>query len=127
MERMKQRIATAKKALKTFDEVLKLKETSTVQRDAAIQRFEYTFEAVWKAAKHYLFKIEGIDVGSPKGVFRSLREVGLLEDNETKIALQMVDDRNRTSHTYNEEIAVQIYERLPEYFHILKKIIVVLQ
>ncbi|QGU00464.1 hypothetical protein SYNTR_1870 [Candidatus Syntrophocurvum alkaliphilum] len=122
MERLQQRILSATRALKTLDEVLRLEDKSVIQRDAAIQRFEYTFEAVWKTAKLFLFENEGIDIGSPKGVMRSLREVGILNEDETQRALQMVDDRNRTSHTYNEDIAEQIYARLPEYYQILNKI-----
>lgn len=119
---MNQRKLNATKALETLDEILNHEGKSTILRDAAIQRFEYTFEAVWKAAKHFLFVNEGIDIGSPKGVIRSLREVGILEDDETQRALQMVDDRNKTSHTYNQDIAEKIYKRLPDYYQLLKRI-----
>jgi hypothetical protein len=34
---------------------------------AAIQRFEFTSEAVWKAAKTFLAVRQGIDIGSSKG------------------------------------------------------------
>jgi nucleotidyltransferase substrate binding protein (TIGR01987 family) len=122
MERLNQRKLNATKALETLDEILNHEGKSTILRDAAIQRFEYTFEAVWKAAKHFLFVNEGIDIGSPKGVIRSLREVGILEDDETQRALQMVDDRNKTSHTYNQDIAEKISKRLPDYYQLLKKI-----
>ena len=37
----------------------------------SVQRFEFTFEAVWKAALIYIKEIEGLDVGSPKGVLRN--------------------------------------------------------
>ena len=45
MEQLKQKVKSAQKALKTLVEVLGLRSPTTVERDAAIQRFEYTFEA----------------------------------------------------------------------------------
>ncbi|WP_197412037.1 HI0074 family nucleotidyltransferase substrate-binding subunit [Gracilibacillus massiliensis] len=90
-------------------------------RDAAIQRFEFTFEASWKAAKQYLFDIEGLDIGSPKGVIRSSREVGLLSDDETILALKMVDHRNLTVYTYNEELSIEIFQQLTNYLDLIGK------
>ena len=68
MERLRQRVSTAKRALATLQELIELDTLSVVERDAAIQRFEYTFEALWKAGKAFLKEIEGLEVGSPKGV-----------------------------------------------------------
>jgi nucleotidyltransferase substrate binding protein (TIGR01987 family) len=86
-----------------------------VERDAAIQRFEYTCEAVWKAAQRYLQVVEGISIGSPKGSIRGSRDVGLLNDEQAMLGLEMIDDRNLTVHTYNESLAEDIYRQLPAY------------
>ena len=115
MERLHERLVTAEKALARFEEVMALTSPNLLERDAAIQRFEFTFEAVWKAAKTFLVVQEGIDVGSPKGVVRSCREVGLLDESATVMALTMADDRNLSVHTYNEPLAVEIYGRLGNY------------
>jgi len=115
MERVIQRLDMARKALGTFEEVMRIESPSSIERDAAIQRFEYTFEAMWKAAKQVLLDMEGVDVASPKGVIRSCREVQLLNEEEAIDALQMVDDRNLTVHTYNEALSLEIYSRLPSY------------
>ncbi|MDR9794077.1 HI0074 family nucleotidyltransferase substrate-binding subunit [Aeribacillus sp. FSL K6-2848] len=119
MERLKERIQLALKALRAFQEVLLLENPTEVERDAAIQRFVFSFEACWKAVKQFLYDKEGIDVGSPKGVIRSSREIGILSDEETIIALKMVDDRNLTVHTYNEELAVEIFGNLHKYYQLL--------
>lgn len=76
MERLKERLALARKALSTLTELLVTESPSKVERDAAIQRFEYTFEAVCKAAGRYLLVMEGINVGSPKSIVRATREIG---------------------------------------------------
>ena len=49
MGRVLERIQVAEKALATLKELAFLEDPSPVERDAAIQRFEYTFEAFWKA------------------------------------------------------------------------------
>ncbi len=115
MDKYQQRLKTADAALKTLFEVAGLRQVSDIQRDAAIQRFEYSFEAVWKAAKAYLLEVEGIDVASPKKVLRVSGEIGLLSEEQVSLGLQMVDDRNLTSHTYHEGLAQRIYERLQSY------------
>ena len=46
MERLKERLALARRALSTLQELVRLEQPSQVERDAAIQRFEYTCEAV---------------------------------------------------------------------------------
>ena len=50
MERLKLRYQDARRALSTFEEIL-AEPFSVIVRDAAVQRFEYTFEAVWKFIK----------------------------------------------------------------------------
>ncbi len=111
----------ARKALGTLKELLVIELPSNVERDAAIQRFEYTFEAVCKAAGRYLLVIEGVSVSSPKGMVRVSREAGLIEDDEALIALEMVDDRNLTVHTYNEALAEQIYSNLKRYAELMER------
>jgi nucleotidyltransferase substrate binding protein (TIGR01987 family) len=119
MGRASERIEVAQKAMSAFREVMQIEMPTAIERDAAIQRFEFTFEAIWKAAKEFLFEYEGIDVGSPKGVIRSCREVGILTEEQTITALEMADDRNLTVHTYNEKLAIEIYSRLRTYENIL--------
>lgn len=120
MERVNERLAVARRALGTLEELLGLEvPVSPVVRDAAIQRFEYTFETVWKAAQLYLRVIEGLDINSPKGVIRASLRVGLLDENQVRLGLEMTDDRNRTVHTYNENIAKSIYSRLLDYAQLM--------
>ncbi|MEA3415050.1 MAG: HI0074 family nucleotidyltransferase substrate-binding subunit [Thermodesulfobacteriota bacterium] len=121
MERVRQKVYTAQRALKTLQELLDKGSPSIVERDAAIQRFEYTFEAVWKAGKLFLREVEGLEIGSPKGVIRSFLQVGLLTEEQTALGLSMVDDRNLTSHTYNESLADQIYSQLNTYSDLMAK------
>jgi nucleotidyltransferase substrate binding protein (TIGR01987 family) len=83
-----------------------------VERDAALMRFAYTFEAVWKAAQRYLYDREGLDTGSPKQAIRASRRTGLLTDEQAEAALTMADDRNLVVHVYRESIARDLDSRL---------------
>ncbi len=114
MERQKQYFETAEKAQAAFHEVLQMP-ANKISRDAAIQRFKFTTEATWKLLQIYLRTKEGLDINSPKGVFRAAFQVGLLNEPETSLALEMIDMRNLTVHTYDETLAQQIFSRLPEY------------
>ena len=123
MGRVLERIQVAEKALATLKELAFLEDPSPVERDAAIQRFEYTFEAFWKALQAYLREKEGLEGASPKGVIRLAREVGLLRDEEARLALGMVDDRSLTVHTYNEPLARAILRRLPDYARVMEQVL----
>lgn len=115
MERLKNRLMTAQKALGTLKELLTDEKPSIIVRDAAIQRFEYSFEALWKSGSRFLRSYEGIETGSPKGTIRGFFQTGYFTDDQTQCGLEMVDDRNLTSHTYNEALSQQIFQKLPEY------------
>ncbi len=102
-------ISSLLKAANRFDEVLQLKKDEIV-RDAAIQRFEFTFELVWKTLRKILLK-RGIEANSPKTVFRLAAKDSIITDLDTWF--NFIDYRNQTTHVYNESIAEEIYKNLP--------------
>lgn len=121
MGRVLERLTLARKALGMLKEVAFLEAPTPVERDAAVQRFEYTFEAFWKALQAYLREREGLEAASPKATFRLARAVGLLDEEETLLSLAMTDDRNLTVHTYNEGLAKAIYQHLPRYAELMER------
>ena len=79
-------------------------------RDGVIQRFEFTADLAWKTTREYLIN-EGItDINSPKSVMRGAYAAGLIKDEVGW--LRILDDRNSTSHIYDEDDAAEIYERI---------------
>ncbi|WP_446899007.1 HI0074 family nucleotidyltransferase substrate-binding subunit [Clostridium sp. LBM24168] len=81
-------------------------------RDVLIQRFEFTFELAWKTLKE-VFEDEGlIGLNSPKSVLREAFSAGLIEDE--KLWINMLKDRNSTSHMYSESNAVEISENIKD-------------
>ena len=119
MERLTERMETARRALRSFEAVLREPKTDIV-RDAAIQRFEYTYEASWKAAQFFLKHHEGNDVSSPKATIRACFRMNILSEEEARLGIAMADDRNLTVHTYNEDLAEEIYGRLASYAALMK-------
>ena len=120
MDRAVTALHTADRALNSLESLLALPPTTDIERDAAIQRFEYTFEAVWKAARAVLLSREGVAASSPKGVVRASHRAGFLGNTEAEAALVIVDDRNMTSHAYEEDVAREIMERLPDHAAVLR-------
>ncbi len=107
-----------KKALERLNEALKGEKT-TLNRDAAIQRFEFTIELAWKCIQKFL-REQKIICRSPKECLKEAFKFGLIDDDPKW--LEAFDDRNLTAHTYNEKIAETIYNRLPDYLEIFNKL-----
>lgn len=108
-------------ATATLDELASEPKTN-VTRDAAIQRFEYTVESFWKLLKTYLYEKEGVDVYTPKSVFREAGNAGMLSEHEVEACISMIDDRNETVHMYNESLAEDVYAKIGEYQNVMKMV-----
>lgn len=76
-------------------------------RDSVIQRFEYTLELAWKTMKRCLEASGLPDPISPKGTVREAARAGWILDPE--LWIRFIEDRNLTSHTYQESIAEKVY------------------
>ena len=93
------------RALTRLHEVLAQPENDFI-RDATIQRFEFTFEAAWKAMYRWL-RARGVDVD--EDAYSSIPEAfkrRLITDE--KRWGEMRKYRNLTSQTYNEPLAVEV-------------------
>lgn len=122
MSALELRYEDTKRALNSLRDILREK-FSVIVRDAAIQRFEYTVEAFWKYLQIYLKEFEGIECNSPKSCIRSVHSVMLWNEDKTVQALEMIDDRNLTSHTYHEEVANNIYSKLNDYYQLMDNLL----
>ena len=80
-----------------------------LDKDGVIQRFEFTFELLWKALKIYL-EYQGILVKTPRDSFVEAFRIDLISDE--KIFLDMLEDRNNTSHIYDKETSEKIFNRI---------------
>jgi nucleotidyltransferase substrate binding protein (TIGR01987 family) len=100
-------------ALKRLSEALSEDSSNPLVIDGTIQRFEFVFELLWKTLKRAL-EAEGIICQTPRETLKAAYQVGWLDIEELR--LQMLDDRNMTSHTYDEPTANQIYQNIQTYY-----------
>jgi len=113
------RLALLEQALARLDEALARPEDAIV-RDASIQRFEFTFEMAWKAVQVHA-AAEGLECVSPRDCLRAAFRLGVVDNDPTW--MKMVEDRNRTTHTYDEASARAIYQALPDYAGLLRRLL----
>ena len=108
------------KACRQLESLLEENDSSDKARDAAIHRFEFVFELAWKSLQKVLLKREMLQVGSPKQAFAQAFNLGWIKDEG--LWLDMLRSRNLTSHTYDEETAKRVYNRIRDYFPYLKEL-----
>lgn len=85
-----------------------------LEKEGAVQRFEYCFELAWKTIKDYLqyggFTISKI---TPRQVLKEAFAAGIIDNGQ--VWVDMLDHRNLLSHTYDqarfEQAVVAIHDR----------------
>ncbi|SIT04631.1 nucleotidyltransferase substrate binding protein [Belliella pelovolcani] len=129
--RWQQRFSNYKKALAKLDqavtkikEVYKIDEEGRVDKDdflddilkeGLIQRFEYTHELAWNVMKDFLKNSGNTEIYGSKDATREAFSAALISNGE--VWMDMIKSRNKTSHTYNEETADDIFMKvIYEYF-----------
>ncbi|HKK18334.1 MAG TPA: HI0074 family nucleotidyltransferase substrate-binding subunit [Opitutales bacterium] len=117
-----EKLTQARRAVKSLDEILR-EPFSTIVRDAAIQRFEFSSEIAWKAARQWLAVEESIEVNHPRGCYRELFRIGRIDETLSLKLLELIEDRNRTSHAYLEALAQAVFERIPNHLQTLQSLL----
>jgi nucleotidyltransferase substrate binding protein (TIGR01987 family) len=110
---LESKITTFEQALKTFKEAL-LENPSQLERDGAIQRFEYCFDLAWKTLKRNLEKRGLMDLNSPRSVFVAAYAEGIIKDEI--IWSTIIQKRNTSVHTYNQQLADSLFAELSIYY-----------
>ena len=79
--------------------------------DGTIQRFEFTLESEWKLIKAVL-QYQGIEAATPRSAIKEGFRVGIIKDGDGWI--DILEDRNKTSHIYDEKEAKVIYNKIKD-------------
>ncbi len=120
--RWKQRFNNYKKAFATLEQGVNQfykVGLSNLEKQGIIQGFEYTHELCWKVMKDFLKDRGDTEIYGSKDATRKAFNLNLISKGETW--MEMIADRNLTSHTYNEEITEQIFNRIVnKYFELFK-------
>jgi nucleotidyltransferase substrate binding protein (TIGR01987 family) len=112
--RWKQRFQNYSRALDQLTRFMDREELNELEEQGLIQSFEYNHELAWNTLKDFLeFQGETGMIASRDASLRAFKR-GLLGDTEEdgKVWLEMIKDRNRTSHTYNEDTAREIVNNI---------------
>ena len=111
--RWRQRLQSFRKAfaqLSNAAATAKARDLSDLEQQGLIQAFEFTHEVAWKTIKDFLESRGSRGLYASKDATREAFAQGLIKDGEEWIA--MIESRNQTSHTYNEELADEIADAI---------------
>ena len=122
-----QRLANFSKALSQLEQFYnKGNALNNLEVQGLIKAFEYTYELAWNTIKDFYENQGETNIQGSRDAIQLAFKRGLIKDGETW--MEMLKDRNQTSHSYNEEIANEIGENiLSKYFHLYQKLNQVLE
>ncbi len=105
-----------KKAYSRLKEVSELYDgKDDIIRDSLIQRFEFTYEITHKTLREFM-KYLGVTLENsfPRTIFKKAYVNNLISDD--KVWINLLEDRNSTSHIYNENLADEVANRIVKYY-----------
>jgi nucleotidyltransferase substrate binding protein (TIGR01987 family) len=120
--RWEQRLSNYRKALtklsQSVEYIQKMKQINSeldvvldeMIKEGLIQRFEYTHELAWNLMKDYASFQGNSTIGGSRDATREAFQLQIIENG--KIWMDMIGSRNKTSHTYNEDTAEEIYTKI---------------
>lgn len=111
--RWQQRLANFEKALKQLKSASDLanqRALSELEQQGLIQAFEYTHELAWKTLKDFLEFKGNKELYGSRDATREAFKLGLIVNGD--VWMDMITNRNQTSHTYNEKIAKEIADAI---------------
>jgi len=98
----------------------------TIHQDSVIQRLEYCVDHFWKLLKIYMETTESLTINEngPRSIARIAALNNLISEEEAYRLIQMVEERNKTSHMYHAEVADEIARFAPKglaFMHLILK------
>ncbi len=122
--KLAQSLDNLEQALARLRDALAVAEPNQLMIDGTILRFEFVIELFWKTIKRSL-AAEAVHVTTPRETLKAAYKAEWIQ-NET-IWLEMLDDRNNTSHVYDEAMALKIYQHIRANFSELERAFAFLQ
>ncbi len=116
--RWKQRFDNFIKAYKELEEVerlVKQRPLTKLEKQGLIQCFEYNHELAWNVLKDYLEEQGFINIIGSKNATREAFKQNLINDGE--VWMNMIKDRNLTSHAYDKKLADEIIDKILNKFY----------
>lgn len=121
-----QRFQNFEKALHYLHEALQIPHPDIIQKAGLIQFFEMSYELAWNTLKDYLEEQGFTDLKSPRATIKKGFEMHLIKDGH--LWLKLMEDRNLTSHAYDEQTATEIETLVRySYYPLLKQLSITLK
>jgi len=98
-----------------FDHADTNKILEEIIKEGLIQRFEYTYEMAWNVMRDYALFQGNSEIGGSRDAIRYAFSSNLISDGD--MWMDMIKSRIKTSHTYNEETANEIYLKIINEYH----------
>jgi nucleotidyltransferase substrate binding protein (TIGR01987 family) len=118
--RWRQRFDQFDKSFALLESAMTIEKMTIIERAGLIQFFEMAFEQSWKLLKDFQ-EAEGFTIASPRQAIKQAFQSGLVTDGHAWISA--LEDRNLTTHTYNEQTADLVEQKIrSDYFPLLKSL-----
>ncbi len=108
MTRWVQRFENLEKSVQNLEDTrdcIKREGINKIYTMALIQAYEIVFELSWKTLKDYL-EYNGITTDTPRETIKEAFARNIISDGQ--VWIEMMEARNKTSHTYKEEFATEL-------------------
>lgn len=108
-------LTSFKRSLAALRKVTRMDLEDEVVRDAAIKRFEFTYEIAWKMVRRHLewAGMTDLPIATRKELFRQAARFSLIE--EPSVWFEYHEARNLTAHTYDEDNARKVAGLLKQF------------
>ena len=113
-----QRFDNFKRSLKQLElafDWMAERELNELEKQGVIQAFEYNYELAWNVIKDF-YQYQGVtNIQGSRDAFRLAFERGLISEGD--IWMDMIKKRQLASHTYNEEVVVEIMDAIVSHYY----------
>jgi nucleotidyltransferase substrate binding protein (TIGR01987 family) len=116
--RWKQRFSNYNKALRQLQKFTDKGALNELEQQGLVHVFEYTYELAWNVMKDYFTYMQADQniLGSRDAIQLAFNR-GLITDG--KIWMDMIESRIKSSHTYNEDTAQEIADKIVQQYYLL--------
>ena len=112
--RWQQRFANYKKALSQLEKFIAKGQLNELEEQGLIQAFEYTHELAWNVLRDYLREQGNFALHGSRDATREAFKLDLIDEGQ--VWMDMITDRNRSSHTYNQATANSIAAHITQHY-----------
>jgi len=116
--RWEQRLVNFERAVVLLREPIQrgIESLSDLEKEGAVQRFEFTVELAWKTLKDYLeYQGRVFEPVTPRHVLKEAYAAKILPDGQ--VWMDMLDHRNLLSHTYDAKTFRTALEVIRDRYH----------